>query len=108
MKIQIDPGQPNPEPILADPTNFRELSIVVSGDSAAASVPEALATIGRLEGKDHVFVDQALLIRLAGPLADDPDWRQSFDGMIGYASAHGWVADDGAVRVHVESATPAA
>lgn len=104
MRIHIDPDQARPEPTLLDPRNFRELSIVMPGDPTAANVPEALATIGRLEGDDHVFVDQALLVRLAGSLADDPDWRQSFDGMIAYASSHGWVADDGAVRVHVESA----
>jgi hypothetical protein len=101
MKIHLDPGQPRPEPRLIDPTNFRELSIVVS-DPTAAGVPEALATIGRVEGDDHVFVDQSLLIELAGPLGDDADWRSSFDGMIAYAESHGWVAEDGAVRVHVE------
>ena len=108
MKIQVSPNQPNPGPLLTDPTNFRELSVVISGDSTEADVPKVLATLGRLEGDDHVFVDQALLITLAGPLADDPEWRRSFDGMIAYASSHGWVADDGAVRVHVESATPSA
>jgi hypothetical protein len=104
MRIQIDPEQSNPEPELADPTNFRELSIVVP-DATAPGVPDALAKIGRLEGDNHVFVDQALLVRLAGPLVDDPEWCQSFDGMIAYAASHGWIADDGAVRVHVESAT---
>jgi hypothetical protein len=108
LKIQVDPNQANPEPELADPTNFRELSVVISGDSADVDVPEVLATLGRLEADDHVFVDQALLIRLAGPLADDPEWRRSFDGMIAYASSHGWVAEDGAVRVHVESPAPSA
>jgi len=108
MRIQIDPDQSKPEPTLADPTNFRELSIVVPGDPTATNVPEALATIGRLDGADHVFVDQALLIKLAGSLADDPDWRQSFDGMLAYASSHGWIAEDGAVRVHVESQTSSA
>ena len=108
MKLHIDPNQPSSEPTLADPTNFRELSVVVSGDSTETNLSEVLATLGHLEGDDHVFVDQALLIRLAGPLADDPEWCQSFDGMIAYASSHGWVADDGAVRVHVESATSSA
>jgi hypothetical protein len=107
MEIHINPNQPTPEPKLADPTNFRELSIVVP-DATAPGVPDALATIGRLEDDDHVFVDQALLVRLAGPLVDDPEWCQSFDGMIAYASSRGWVADDGAVRVHVESATSSA
>jgi len=106
MRIQIDPNQSTPEPSLADPANFRELSIVVAGDANAANVPDALASLGRLEGDDHVFVDQALLIKLAGPLGDDPEWQESFKGMIAYAASHGWVAEDGAVRVHVESATP--
>jgi hypothetical protein len=107
LKIQVDPNQSNPEPTLADPANFRELSVVISGDSTEADVPKVLGTLGRLDGDDHVFVDQALLITLAGPHADDPEWRQSFDGMIAYAASHGWVADDGAVRVHVESAPSA-
>src|ERR1700722_1142413 len=75
MRIQIDPEQSNPEPKLADPTNFRELAIVVP-DATAPGVPDALATIGRLGQDDHVFVDQALLVRLAGPLVDDPEWCQ--------------------------------
>ena len=49
MKIHIDPNQPTPEPRLADPTNFRELSIVVP-DATAPGVSGALAAIGRLEG----------------------------------------------------------
>src|ERR1700722_11419454 len=65
MRIQIDPEQSNPEPKLPDAT--------------APGVPDALATIGRLGQDDHVFVDQALLVRLAGPLVDDPEWCQSFD-----------------------------
>lgn len=105
MQIHIDPRQPSPEPSLVDPTNFRELSIVVP-DMTAQGVPDALARLGRLEGGDHVFVDQTLIVRLAGPLADEAEWCESFDGMIAYASSHGWVADDGTVRVHVESATP--
>lgn len=108
MRIHVDPDESRPQPTLADPTNFRELSIVVPGSATATGVTDALATIGRLEGDDHVFVDQALLIKLAGPLADDPEWRRSFDGMIAYASSHGWVADDGAVRVHVEPAPQSA
>ena len=103
MKIHVDPGEPQAQPRLADPENFRELSIVAPGGAAATGAPEALAKLGRLEGSDHVFVDQALLIRLAGPLGNDPEWRNSFDAMIEFAASHGWLADDGAVRVHVET-----
>lgn len=103
MRIHVDPAQPQPEFRLTDPENFRELSIVVPGGAAADGAPDALGKLGRLEGSDHVFVDQALLIKLAGPLADDPEWRTSFDGMIAFAASHGWIADDGAVRVHVEA-----
>lgn len=103
MKIHIDPQRPDAEPELADPENFRELSIVAPGGPAGAGVPEALAKLGRLEGDDHVFVDQERLIELAGARGRDPDWRKSFDGMIGFAQSHGWLADDGAVRVHVEA-----
>ena len=103
MNIHVDPGQPQAQPRLADPENFRELSIVAPGGAAATGVPEALAKLGRLDGSDHVFVEQALLIRLAGPLGNDPEWSKSFHAMIEFAASHGWLADDGAVRVHVEA-----
>lgn len=83
---------------LRDPDDFKGFSVRVVGDDPAT---EALGKLGRADD-DHVFVDPAVLLRLAGERAGEAEWRQSYDEMVAFAVKHGWVDDDGFIRAHVE------
>jgi hypothetical protein len=83
MDIVIDTATVPPTAALLDPADLKSLKVTVR--------------VGK-----HVYVPIAELLRLAGPHADDPEWRRAFDAMIAYAGEHGWVRD-GAVRAHVET-----
>jgi hypothetical protein len=81
--INVDLAAVPPAVSLEDPDDFESFAI-------RARVPE------------HGFVAIDELKRLAGDRAGDPVWMESLDRMLEYASAHGWLRDDGAVRAHVE------
>jgi len=53
---------------------------------------------------DHAWVGREALTQLAGPKADDPEWREGLDKMLAYADSKGWTNDAGAIRAHVEPA----
>lgn len=88
---------------LIDPADLTALKVVVHGDPER--LRDAAMGLGRLsdDGR-HLFLDPQALVALAGPLADDPAWREGFDGMVAYAEGKGWTDDRGAVRAHVEHA----
>ncbi len=45
--------------------------------------------------------------RLAGDLADDPEWNTGLEKMLAYASSKGWMDPSGtAIQAHVEWAKP--
>jgi hypothetical protein len=78
---------------LEEPWDFGRLSARLTGPVGgwARPLPD-----------DHVALPPALLVDLAGPLSSDAEWRAGLDAMLAYAGAHGWLEDDGWVRVHVE------
>ncbi|QIG42836.1 hypothetical protein G5V58_08690 [Nocardioides anomalus] len=81
---------------LDEPWEFGRLSVRLT---------DPVGTVGdwaRPLPDDHVAVAPALLLELAGPLAADPEWRAGLDAMLAYAGQHGWLEDDGWVRIHVE------
>lgn len=86
---------------LLEPHNFRALHLQTDGSEEATA---AIAGLGRLADDEHVFIPTETLVTLAGPAAAGPDWRSGFDAMIAYAAKHGWVDDQGAVRLHIERA----
>lgn len=87
---------------LQEPGDFRRFA-VLDGTGDAAALAAALAPLGRPAGDGDVFVTVDALLRLAGPRAEDPAWREGFDAMVAYARGHGWLDDAGtAIRAHVE------
>ena len=101
MRIEIAPTGTGTAIALRDPDDFKSFSVLVRGEDPAR---EALASLGRASDDDHVYVDPQVLRRLAGERAEDPRWRASLEGMIGFAAEHGWVDAAGFVRAHVERA----
>ena len=87
---------------LREPDDYKGFSVSVAGDGPPA---EALQDLGRTTDDDHVFVDPAVLLRLAGARADESGWRESFDEMVAFAADHGWVDAHGFIRAHVERPT---
>jgi hypothetical protein len=98
MEIRIDATTAT----LAEPDDFKAFRVVVKGDLAPDAYAAAVAPFGRIADADHVFVTVEGLKRLAGERAQDPQWNASLDGMLGYAASQGWLADDGAIRAHVD------
>jgi len=87
---------------LLDADNFREFAVIAPQDIDAGTLTDALGRVGRAEGDEHVFVDRAKLLELAGPSAHAAEWLESFEGMVAYADSKGWVDADGAIRAHIE------
>lgn len=100
MIIQVDLEAHPPRVTLEAPEDFKGFKVLATGEGAALA--DAVAPLGRLEGDDHAFVQPEALIELAGPLADDPDWRERFGAMVAYARGKGWTDASGAIRAHIE------
>lgn len=102
MRIDLKADPEAGEPTLRDPDDFKAFAVFLEGDGPAEA---SLARLGRVaEDGEHVFVDPAVLRRLAGERAADPGWAASLEGMVGFAAEHGWVDEAGFIRAHVERA----
>jgi hypothetical protein len=87
---------------LAEPHVFDRFAIAVSGDPTPDQVATALEEIARPADDQHAFVSRDVLIRLAGPLGESPDWLEKLDGMVSYARSRGWTDSDDRIRAHIE------
>lgn len=98
MHIYVDPSDPaNVE--LVEPEDFRSFDIVLRGDGDCM---DALARLGPVAaGGEHVFVEPARLLELAGARAGDSDWLTGLAKMTAFADSHGWVDEAGRLRAHV-------
>lgn len=96
---------------LDEPDDLRRLHAVVLG-AAGPPGPTGLADLvagveGLAVAGDGFAVTPALLQRLAGPLGEQPQWRDGLAAAVRYARDRGWWDDArGAVLVHVERAGP--
>lgn len=92
-------------PRLIDLDRLDRLHAELDGDLAAAQLGDHC----RVADADHVWLDVAAA-RAAGVAAsNDTTFAEQFDAMIAYATAKGWLDDDGThVRAHVERADRAA
>jgi hypothetical protein len=100
MIIEIDTRTDPAAITLQAPTDFQAFHVAIVGADHAAFTAAA-QELGGLADDDHVLVTRAALEGLAGDLAADPDWQRSLQGMLDYASAKGWLTDDGAIQAHV-------
>ncbi len=103
---------------LADPRDLQRFSVRVlpsgPGDSRESGALGALAAAlsvhhtGRVEpGGDALILPDAVrrLARTDGPDGSpgvDATWEAGFGDMLAYAGTKGWIAEDGAIRAHVE------
>jgi hypothetical protein len=85
---------------LEDAEEFGAFDFVTDlGQAELARVVTELSLGAADADGEHVWFSVDAVTRLAGPLADEA-WLGRLDGMVGYASTHGWVDDAGRVRAH--------
>jgi hypothetical protein len=80
---------------LDGPRDFTALALVTDPHDPA------VLELGAWLDDEHVVMPAERLVSLAGPIADEPGWRQDFNKMLEYARGKGWVDELGGVRVHV-------
>ncbi|MEU0538268.1 hypothetical protein [Nocardia sp. NPDC005978] len=99
MHLDVDPSRRSVR--LAEPADFTALSVVVTGTRDDNLLRAALVGWAEFDGA-HAWLDiERLEAELGSLLTADPDWRQRFTGMLGYARASGWLDESGrAVRAH--------
>jgi hypothetical protein len=79
-----------------------------AGALGAVAAALSLHDAGRVGPEGDVLIPVASLRRLAGESAArgqmelGPDWDAGFDAMVAYAATKGWIAEDGAIRSHIE------
>lgn len=74
----------------------------------ALAVELRRADAGSIDPSGDVHVPADAVRRLAAEAAAqegrslDPGWENGFAAMVEYAAEHGWTAEDGSIRAHVE------
>lgn len=102
MRIRIDLSAPPVRPELTEPDDFRAFDVLLSGDGARSEALSGLGPVGPVGADgEHVFVEPARLLELAGERAEDPEWRAGLAAMTAFAAEQGWVDDEGRIRAHV-------
>jgi hypothetical protein len=89
---------------LLEPEDLNSFKVVAHGDGQdPQKLGAALADVGRLADEGHVFVAIDAVRRLAGDLAQDPEWSAGLERTIEYARGKGWLDERGeALQAHVE------
>jgi flavin reductase (DIM6/NTAB) family NADH-FMN oxidoreductase RutF len=90
---------------LMEPDVFQRLDILADPQSPQ-SLEQAISRIGRRADDSHVWLAPAVL-RFLCTSARDTHWESSFQKMLAYAASRGWVHEDGHVRAHLVTSTPA-
>jgi hypothetical protein len=105
--ITLDPR--TGEHHLQEADDFTAFAVVLPTTDDLPLTPEAVpSSLGRVTGDgEHVVVDRDAVRTLAGPAADDEQWRAGFQAMLAYAERAGWLSPDGSgIRAHCTVATP--
>jgi hypothetical protein len=100
MIIQISAdGRPAEVLDIDDLTRFK---VIVEGQITGEEIQASLASLGRLESPKYVWISIDAL-KTAGDRENNPDWQQSFAGMVSCAASNGWLDDSGIeMRAHLE------
>lgn len=99
MIVRVAMGSDGPSVVLDDVGTFTALHVAAE-PTLADELDAALGDLGAFDGT-HAWLVPAGLERLAGAAADD-EWRAGLDATLAYAEANGFLAENGAVRAHVE------
>jgi hypothetical protein len=101
--VEVDLTAAVPSPCLREPDDLRRLKVVIRGAPDPAAAAEALASIGELESREQARLRVDALLELAHPHSAARSWRQSFDDMLAYAGANGWLDESGdTIEAHCE------
>lgn len=102
LTVVADPTSPAVD--VAEPDDCGRFHVEAAGPADPAALDAALAATGTgvLEANGDALVEISAVRRLvAGRVA--ADWDSRFGDMLHYATARGWVSEDGsAIRAHVE------
>jgi hypothetical protein len=104
MFVDVDLTEQDPRPRLAQPSDFGAFKLVATGSTAPEDLADALGELGTVDGdRAHAWLTLAGVTSLAGDLAGDASWSESFSGMVAYARSKGWLSPAGdAIRAHIE------
>lgn len=103
LDVTLDSAQ---TPVLREVDDFKAFKVVVRGAADESRLAEVLAGVGRVDGDGNAFLAIDAIKRLAGDRSADPEWQRSFDAMVEYARAKGWVdASGAALQAHCEATT---
>jgi hypothetical protein len=101
---------------LDEPDDMARFSVLVrpatpddSADPGALGAVTAAfnaRNVGTVDPGGDAFIAPHTVRRLARAASGDAppgaDWDERFDAMVEQAAQHGWIADDGAIRAHIE------
>jgi hypothetical protein len=87
---------------LEDPLDNKRFRLEIRSRSTdLASLAAAFAPYGKLESREHAWVDTNALRQWKG-VAENPAYLTGLDAMLAYAAKKGWLDADGTrVRAHV-------
>jgi hypothetical protein len=102
MYIEVRGQRDTAHAVLHEPDDCKRFKVVVDASLSLAALSAALSGIGRLEGRDTVWVHPDAIRRLAAGRVHE-GWEAAFDRMIGYARTKGWLDETtGDIRAHCE------
>jgi hypothetical protein len=101
MYLDVDLSSHPAAITLREPDDFKAFKLVRRGEGDLAT---AIADVGRARDEHHAYLRPDAVRALAGALGHDARWQEGFAAMLDFAGKHGWIADDGSVRAHIEQA----
>jgi hypothetical protein len=109
MDVLVDLTAAPPRVTLAEPRDLGSFKVLANAAQAQPTeLSRALDGVGTVAEDGHAFIAVDAVRRLAGELADDPEWNEGLEKMLAYASSKGWMDPTGtAIQAHVEWAKPA-
>lgn len=87
---------------LSDPWDFCRLDVLVE-PQPADMLERAIQRLGSREDAQHIRVASSVLRFLSG-LGGDAQWESGFARMLDHARLHGWLSEQGDIRVHLVEA----
>lgn len=84
---------------LSDASDFGRLDVLVD-PQPSDMLERAIQRLGQREDAQHIRVAPSVLRFMSGR-GGEPEWEAGFAGMLAYAKQHGWVNEQGDIRLHL-------
>jgi flavin reductase (DIM6/NTAB) family NADH-FMN oxidoreductase RutF len=84
---------------LNESSDFRRLDVLVDPQSSEM-LEKSICSLGYREDEQHIRVAPSVLRFMSG-MGGHADWEEGFARMMAHAVHHGWVNEQGDIRVHL-------